>query len=61
MAGMIFTVVTVAVFVHWIWGELKRDFGVKTFYTLKELEERDALAAEKSAARFAAVRKFFGI
>lgn len=56
-----FVVISAFVFLQWAWGEFKRDvLGVKTYYRWDELEALDKARAEKNAARWAAVKKFFG-
>lgn len=51
MMSMIFVVVAVVVFLQFCYAQLKFDLNIKTYYTLRELEELDRLRAEKSAAR----------
>lgn len=61
MSVMIFAVVATFTFLHLCWQQLKRDAGVKTFYTWEELEAQDRLKAEKWEARKLALKKLFGI
>ncbi|MEG0063092.1 MAG: hypothetical protein RR740_00665 [Pseudomonas sp.] len=50
MMSILIPGVALLVFLSWCWSELRRDlFGDKQFYSLKELQERDAAKAAKKA------------
>lgn len=51
MMTMIYVVVATFVLLQFCISEIKIALNIKTYYTLRELEERDRLLAEKRAAR----------